>query len=226
MRGGAFTHSFMNLSPILPRVSWKYLGSAGGTGNQTWIGLQQSIIFIISLSPIGHAHEGLLYSLKVVSIYWKQLAMGWGGWITGITINPTSKIWIFIYFLMILMAYAENYLWTHVYMWKSLGISTYGILNTVFYELLFKSVGMGAQGQKYNHKPHEGEKWCYNRCPIIYEVRRGTWWPKCTMNIERTSQGQERTSLDFSLPKTNERKQRVSSCLRRAYPCSVKNISI
>ena len=53
-----------------------------------------------------------------------------------------------MYFLMILMAYVEKYIWTHVYMRKSLGIPAYGILNTIFYELLFKSVGMGAQGQK------------------------------------------------------------------------------
>ena len=36
---------------------------------------------------------------------------------------------------MILMAYAEKYLWTRVYTRKSLGIPAYGILNTVFYEL-------------------------------------------------------------------------------------------
>ena len=35
---------------------------------------------------------------------------------------------------MILMAYAEKYMWTHVYTRKSLGITMYGIFNTVFYE--------------------------------------------------------------------------------------------
>ena len=126
------------------------------------LGLQQSIISIISLSPLGHAHEGILYSLKVVSISWKQLATGWGGWITGITINPTSKIGNFIYFLMILMEYAEKCVWTRVYTRKSLGIPAYGIWNTVFYEFLSKSMGMGAQGHKNNHESHKGEKWCYN----------------------------------------------------------------
>jgi len=43
------------------------------------LGIQQSIMAIKFLSPLGHAHEGLLYSLKVVSISWKQLAMCWGG---------------------------------------------------------------------------------------------------------------------------------------------------
>ena len=62
---------------------------------------------------------------------------------------------------MILMEYTEKYLWTRVYMRKILGIPAYGIWNTVFYELLSKSVGMGAQGQKDNHESHEGEKWCY-----------------------------------------------------------------
>ena len=32
------------------------------------------------------------------------------------------------------MAYAEKYMWTRVYTRKSLGIPTYGIFNTVFYE--------------------------------------------------------------------------------------------
>ena len=59
---------------------------------------------------------------------------------------------------MILMAYVENYIWTHIYTRKILGIPVYGILNIVFYEILFKSVGMGAQGQKDNHESHEGEK--------------------------------------------------------------------
>ena len=59
---------------------------------------------------------------------------------------------------MILMEYAEKYLWTRVYTRKSLGISMYGILNPLFYEILFKSVGMGAQGQRDNHESHEGEK--------------------------------------------------------------------
>ena len=37
---------------------------------------------------------------------------------------------------MILMAYAEKYLWSRIYTRKSLGrISAYGILNTVFHEL-------------------------------------------------------------------------------------------
>ena len=32
------------------------------------------------------------------------------------------------------MAYTENYEQTRVYTWKSLGITTYGIFNTIFYE--------------------------------------------------------------------------------------------
>ena len=52
----------------------------------------------------------------------------------GKTINLASKIGIFIYFLMILMAYMEKYLCTHVYKRKSLGIPAYEIFNTVFYE--------------------------------------------------------------------------------------------
>ena len=112
------------------------------------------------------------------------------------------------------MAYMEKYMFPHVYTWKILGITAYGDFNTVFWVNFSKSVGMGAYSHEDNHESHEGEKRCYNRCPLIYEVRRGTWWPKCIMHMERTSQGQARTSLDFSLPKTNERTQRVNSCWR------------
>ena len=56
------------------------------------------------------------------------------------------------------MAYTEKYLWTRVYTWKSLGIPGYGILNTIFYELLLKSMRMGAQGHRENHESHDDEK--------------------------------------------------------------------
>ena len=34
------------------------------------------------------------------------------------------------------MAYTEKYEWTRVYTWKILGITAYGILDTVFYEFV------------------------------------------------------------------------------------------
>ena len=34
------------------------------------------------------------------------------------------------------MAYAEKYVWTHIYTWKSLGIVAYGFLDTIFYEFV------------------------------------------------------------------------------------------
>ena len=66
--------------------------------------------------------------------------------------------------------------------------------------------GKGTQGQSENHQVYEGDKWCYNRYPLIYEVRRGTWWPKYIMCIERTLRRQERTSPDFNLPKNQWKK--------------------
>ena len=78
-----------------------------------------------------------------------------------------------------------------------------------------------ALGHKLSIKNTKSSKWCYDRCPLIYEVRRGTWWPKCIKCMERILSRLRRTSPEFSLQSHQKRSKRIFY-LRWAYPCSEK----
>ena len=199
------TYKRMNISRKqgFPVKIWE---NAGSTGNHTWIGIptEYNVYKFLSLrletwgdfilpqssfnqlETVGHVMGWLNYwsnhqpSLKIGNFY---IFFNYFNGIRG-KVSLESRI------------HAENS--RHIRVWD---------FKHCFLWTLLKSVGMGAQGQRDNHESHEGEKWCYNKFPLIYEVRRGLWWPKCIMCIERTSRRQERNSPDFSLPKTNEIKQ-------------------
>ena len=92
--------------------------------------------------------------------------------------------------------------------------------------LFFKFFGPGLEGGvSLGHKQSitntKSGKWCYNRCPVIYEVRRGTWWLKCIKCMERIMPRLRSTSPKFSLPSHQKGSER-NCYLRRAYPCSEK----